>query len=252
MSTSPTHEQELVLHLPTPSGAGPDQDGEWCEVITPEGRRRLRFHDYAEIFSMPGLYERLFAEALQCTSPETVRALLQDILARRDQAPEDLAVLDIGAGNGMVGAELAEMGAGTIVGVDILPEAADAAERDRPGIYDDYRVVDLTDPPAADHEALSGAGFNCLTSVAALGFGDMPPEAFSQAFDYLADGGLLAFTIKERFTQAHADESGFSRLLRELHAGDRLETLVEHRYQHRLSVGGDPLHYVAYVAEKQG
>lgn len=80
----------------------------------------------------------------------------------------------------------------------------------------------------------------------------MPPEAFAQAFDYLEGGGLLAFTIKERFTQPQADESCFSRLLRELHETERVETLVEHRYQHRISVTGEPLHYVAYVAEKQG
>lgn len=251
MSISPIPERDFQLHLPDPAGPRPDQDAEWFEVSTGEERRRVRFHDYAEIFAIPGLYEQLFYEELQCTSPETVCGLLGETLAERGQAPDELAVLDVGAGNGMVGEELAGLGAATIVGVDILPEAAEAALRDRPDVYDDYRVVDLTDPPAEDHAALADAGFNCLTSVAALGFGDMPPEAFSQAFDYLDDGGLLAFTIKERFTQPQADESGFSRLLRELHEDGRVETLVEHRYQHRLSMAGEPLHYVAYVAEKQ-
>lgn len=251
MTTSPTPEQDLVLHLPTPAEGAPDQDAEWFEVIADGDRRRLRFHDYAEIFAVPGLYERLFYDELECSSPVTVRALLGDVLARNDRDPEDLKVLDVGAGNGMVGEELADLGASEIVGVDILPEAAEATERDRPGVYDDYRVVDLTAPDQEDHDALAGAGFNCLTTVAALGFGDMPPEAFAQAFDYLEDGGLLAFTIKERFTQPQADESGFSRLLRELQETERMNTLVEHRYQHRLSIAGDPLHYVAYVAEKQ-
>lgn len=252
MPSSQTPAQDLQVRLPTPSGDGPDQDAEWCEVITEEGEpRRLRFHDYAEIFSIPGLYERLFADELECTSPETVCSLLDGVLGDRGQDPEHLTVLDVGAGNGMVGEELAELGAGTIVGVDILPEAAEAAARDRPEVYDDYHVVDLTNPDPADHEALSERNFNCLTTVAALGFGDIPPEAFRQAFDYLDTGGLLAFTIKERFTQRHADESGFSRLLRELHAQERVETLVEHRYRHRYSAGGDPLHYIAYVAEKQ-
>lgn len=251
MPSSRTPEQDLQVHLPPASGAGPDQDAEWCEVITEGGPRRLRFHDYAEIFAIPGLYERLFAEELACTSPETVRGLLDGVLAERGQDPAELSVLDVGAGNGMVGEELADLGAGTIVGVDILPEAAEAAARDRPDVYDDYRVVDLTDPDPADHEALSARSFNCLTTVAALGFGDIPPEAFSQAFDYLDDGGLLAFTIKERFTQPHADESGFSRVLRDLHETERVQTLVEHRYRHRYAASGAPLHYIAYVAEKQ-
>jgi hypothetical protein len=98
---------------------------------------------------------------------------------------------------------------------------------------------------------LSSAGFNCLTSVAALGFGDLPPAAFSQAFEYIDDGGLITIAIKERFVQPRDDESGYSRLLRSLHDQGRLEILVEHGYRHRMSVGGAALNYVAYVGEKR-
>jgi predicted TPR repeat methyltransferase len=245
-------EGELIVHLPQADAAGLDQDAEWCEIETPEGRRRIRFHDYADIFGVPGLYERLFYDELECCSPSVVAELLRAVTASRGDDVSDLVVLDVGAGNGMVGEELRERGVSTVVGVDILPAAAEATERDRPGVYDDYRIVDLTDPPAADDEALRDAGFNCLTTVAALGFGDMPPEAFARAFDYVGDGGLIAFTIKERFTHVADDESGFSRLLRELEAQGRLRKLEEKRYQHRLAVSGQPLHYVAYVAEKLG
>jgi SAM-dependent methyltransferase len=245
-------EQELMVHIPSPSGARrEDQDAEWCVVETPQGSRRLRFHDYAAIFEIPGLYERLFYDELECVSPRVVCELLAGVLEEREQEPAGLVVLDVGAGNGMVGEQLDELGAGSITAVDILDQAAAATDRDRPDVYDDYRVVDLCDPPPADDAALAGAGFNCLTSVAALGFGDMPPEAFARAFDYVADGGLVAFTLKERFTRPEADESGFSRLIRGLHEDGRIEPLVEHRYRHRLSTAGEPLHYVAYIAEKQ-
>lgn len=244
-------DDQVLVRLPEIDGAVPDQDAEWCEVRVGEDVQRLRFHDYAEIFSVPGLYEQLFYEKLECSSPETVRGLLEDVLDERSTPASDLVVLDVGAGNGMVGEELADLGAGAIVGVDILEEAAVAAERDRPGVYDDYRVLDLTDPPAPDDAALAAAGFNCLTSVAALGFGDIPPAAFAQAFDYVEDGGLVAFTIKERFVQPRKDESGFSRLIRKMHEEDMMQTLVEHRYRHRLSVSGEPLHYLAYVVQKQ-
>jgi len=242
---------QILVRLPEVNGDAPDQDAEWCEVKVDGELQRLRFHDYAEIFSIPGLYEQLFYEKLECASPETVRGLLEDVLEERRTPPGDLVVLDVGAGNGMVAEELSDLGAGSIVGVDILEEAASAAERDRPGVYDDYRVVDLTDPPLHDDAALAAAGFNCLTSVAALGFGDIPPAAFAQAFDYVEDGGLVAFTIKERFVQPREDESGFSRLIRRMHEQDMMQTLVEHRYRHRFSVSGEPLHYLAYVAEKQ-
>lgn len=243
---------DVAIRLPDIGAGVLDQDHEWCVIDTDEGPQRVRFHDYAAIYAIPGFYEHLFYETLQCDSPQTVRDLLEGVLDERDIDAGELAVLDIGAGNGMVGEQLEDMGAGTIIGVDILAEAAAATERDRPGVYDDYHVVDLTDPAPATHAALADAGFNCLTSVAALGFGDMPPAAFAQAFDYVAPGGLVAFTIKDRFTTAAEDDSGFSGLLHHLYTDGRIEPIVEHRYRHRISSAGRPLEYVAYIAEKQG
>ena len=252
MTEAHTGGDDLTVHLPLPAGATQDQDDEWCVVESADGeRRRIRFHDYADIYAMPGLYERLFYDVLECGSPAMVRGLLEDVLDARGTDPAELTVLDVGAGNGMVAEELDDLGVASIVGVDILPEAAAAAERDRPDLYDDYRVLDLTDPAPADDAALTEAGFNCLTTVAALGFGDIPPAAFTQAFSYVDPGGLVAFTLRDRFTDAAVDESVFSRLIRALDEGGAIEPLVEHRYRHRLSVTGEPLHYVAYVAEKR-
>ena len=45
-----------------------------------------------------------------------------------------------------------------------------------------------------------------MTSVAALGFGDVPPEVFTAAFDLVEDGGWVAFTIKEDFLDGGDDE----------------------------------------------
>jgi SAM-dependent methyltransferase len=239
----------FTVHLPTGAEARCDQDAEWCEVETPEGRHRVRFHDYGEIYTIPGLYEHLFYEELQCDSPKTIRRLLSNVIDERGLDAGELVVLDVGAGNGMVGEELSELGATSIVGIDIIEEAAAAAERDRPGVYDDYRVMDLTDPEPGDDAAMAAAGFNCLTTVAALGFGDIPPNAFARAFNYVEDGGLISFNIKDRFTR-QADQSGFGRLLHRMHDEGVLEPVVEHRYRHRLAASGDPLHYMAYVSEK--
>lgn len=244
-------EPDLEVHIPDEASAAQDQDEEWCEVHVDGEVRRIRFHDYAEVYSIPGLYEQIFYEKLECDSPRTVCSLLDRALRDGDVAPGDLSVLDVGAGNGMVGEELAQLGAGTIVGVDIIEEAAAAAERDRPGVYDDYKVIDLTDPPADDHRDLREHGFNCLTTVAALGFGDIPPEAFATAYDLVEDGGWIAFNIKEDFVD-EANPSGFSRMIRGGLADGALELAADHTYQHRLAVAGDPIHYVAMVARKRG
>ena len=227
-----------------------DQDEEWCEVGVNGDARKLRFHDYGELYSVPGLYEQLFYEELECRSPETVCGLLLEELDKASVDPTDLRVFDVGAGNGMVGEELDRLGAGTLVGVDIIEEAAEATERDRPGLYDDYFVIDLTDIPADARKELEARRFNCLTSVAALGFGDIPPRAFAEAYNLVSDGGWLAFTIKEDFL-GDEDKTGFSQLIEMMLDQGNLELRGQRRYRHRLSMMREPLHYVAMAARKR-
>jgi predicted TPR repeat methyltransferase len=232
-------------------GHGMDQDEEWLEVVQDGETRRLRFHDYAEIYSIPGLYERLFYEELQCESPQAVCGLLSEELDGVVDH-EHLRVFDVGAGNGMVGEELARRGVETIVGVDIIDEAAAATERDRPGVYDAYYVLDLTDIPDETRVELEARRFNCLTTVAALGFGDMPPLAFAEAYNLIAEGGWVAFNIKHRFIADDEEPSGFARLIGRMIDDGRLEVGAERRYRHRIAVNGEPLYYVAIAARKRG
>jgi predicted TPR repeat methyltransferase len=247
-STQPPHRR---FEITFPSRASDvDQDEEWCTVRLNGDVRRLRFHDYHEVYSIPGLYEQLFYDELECRSPETVCGLLRAELRKEGANPSELRVFDVGAGNGMVGEELDRMGAGMLVGVDIIEEAAAAADRDRPGLYDDYFVLDLTDIPRDTRAELEGKRFNCLTSVAALGFGDIPPRAFAEAYNLVSDGGWLAFTIKEDFL-GEEDRTGFSQLIDMILEEGNLELCGERRYQHRLSVAREPLHYVAMAARKR-
>lgn len=244
----PTRTEDLSIRLHDNHSL--DQDEEWCEVsVDGSEPRRLRLHDYAEIYSIPGLYERLFYDELDCRSPQTVRELLADGLEESDRDPSDLRVLDVGAGNGMVGEELSRLGADEIVGVDIIEEAAEATERDRPGLYDDYKVLDLTDIPPGARADLEARRFNCLTSVAALAFGDIPPRAFAEAYNLVESGGWAAFTIKEDFL-GEGESSGFSDLIGTMVEEGSLELLEQRRYRHRLSSAGEPLHYVAMMARK--
>jgi SAM-dependent methyltransferase len=238
----------IPIALPEPSRTY-SQDDEWCVACIDGEWRQLRFHDYAEIFEVEGLYERLFYEVLKCDSPATVRGLLETELSEAGVEPGALRVLDLGAGNGIVGEEMAGLGVDRVVGVDIIAEAALAAERDRPDVYDDYRVVDLTDLAEDERAHLSDHEFNCMTCVAALGFGDIPPQAFLEAYNLVETGGWVAFNLKEDFLNGH-DRSGFSTLIsRGIEAGV-LDVRVQERYRHRISTNGEPLHYVAVVANK--
>ncbi|ACU97227.1 class I SAM-dependent DNA methyltransferase [Saccharomonospora viridis] len=227
-----------------------DQDSEYCSVLLDGSWQQVRFHDYDRIFTIPGLYEQLFHDILDCRSPDVIGKLLKEELQRNNVPASSLRVLDLGAGNGVVGEQLRTVGVGYLVGADILQEAKDAARRDRPEVYDDYHVVDMTQLTESEQDALAGHRFNALSCVAALGYGDIPPEAFRAAFNFVSDGGWIAFTIKDRFL-SDSDTSGFARLIERCTEAGVLQVRVSERYRHRLNVRGEPLHYVALVGTKQ-
>lgn len=226
-----------------------DQDSECCDVRLDGETRRIRFHDYHEIYSVPGLYEQLFYDELKCQSPTVLTELLTDTMAETGVDPGTVDALDIGAGNGMVAEELVKRGVRSVVGVDIIEEAAEAAERDRPDVYDDYFVADLTDLPPGVERSLAERGFMCMTTCAALGFGDIPPLAFAIALNMLADDAWVAFTIKDRFLDE--EESGFAKLVNRLCGSGRLEVLAKSKYRHRMAVDGRELNYLAVVARRR-
>ena len=247
MRVKTAEKRRYMIRLPTePVG---EQDSEWCELLEGGQWQRLRLHDYGFIFDRPGLYEQLFSELLCCQSPQRVVELLAGVLRDRGMGMETLNVLDVGAGNGMVGQELRTRAVGTVVGIDILEEAALAAERDRAGTYDDYVIADLTRLDETDRRRLARRGPNALTTVAALGFGDMPPEAFAVAFNLLQPPGWVAFNIRDAFLNRD-DASGFSRLIHSMVDRGYLQLDASRRYVHRRSVSGREIEYVAFVGRK--
>ena len=209
---------------------------------------KLRFHDYNEIYSRPGLYEQLFYDRLKCTSPRKVAEILDQSLVAVREPVNELRVLDLGAGNGMMGEELKRDGVARLVGADIIPEAREAAFRDRPDVYDDYFVGDFTNLEEKEAQSLEDWRFDCLTCVAALGFGDIPPAAFFTAMKMIRTDGWLAFNIKEGFLHPN-DQSGFSRLVRELIFSKYLKIHHLELYRHRLSMEGTELFYYGLVGQ---
>jgi SAM-dependent methyltransferase len=241
----------LRLALPEP-GSKFSQDDEFCVVAMPDGTwREFRFHDYDRIYQVPGLYEKIFYDVLGCDSPRFMVGLFQEALAAAGVPTETLRVLDLGAGNGIMAEELSVVGVRHAVGVDILPEAREAAERDRPGLYADYHVADFTALPEDRRAALAEHRLDTLTVVAALGFGDIPPAAFRTAYDLVADGGWVVMTIKDAFLE-ETDTTGFGGMIGESIRSGALEVVRRERFQHRLATDRSPLLYEGIVARKRG
>jgi SAM-dependent methyltransferase len=239
------------IQFPKSESTDLQQDEAYFYLQDSDSERKIRFHDYNEIYQIPGLYEQIFYDRLKCTSPSKVTSILASSLRQSEDNFSELRVLDLGAGNGMMGEELKKLGISRLVGVDIIPEAYDATIRDRPGLYDDYYVADFTELEEETVEDIASWNCDCMVTVAALGFGDIPTQAFIQAFNIINEQGWVAFNIKETFLDK-SDQSGFSKMIRELIFSEYIDIYHIERYRHRLSIEGEPLYYFALAGRKNG
>ena len=69
------------------------------------------------------------------------------------------------------------------------------------------------------------------------------------AFNIINQQGWVGFNIKESFLDER-DQSGFSRMIRDLILSKYLDVYHLERYQHRLSIDGEPLFYFAIAGKK--
>ena len=76
------------IRMPNASD-GVDQDEEWCEVVIDGERKKIRFHDYSDVFAVPGLYEELFYDNLECCSPSYIAKLLESVIREYGDSPDD-------------------------------------------------------------------------------------------------------------------------------------------------------------------
>lgn len=241
--------KQFRIQFPTTESEHLDQDEVTFVLHEGDEWTEFRFHDYDAIYQRPGLYEQIFYDRLHCQSPAKVASILRSATEQAGEFTTTLRVLDLGAGNGIMGEELRRLGAARVVGVDIIESAASACIRDRSGLYDDYVVCDMTDLDDATRSELESWSFDCLTTVAAIGFGDIPPLAFVNAFNLLRPGGWVGFNIKQTFLE-HGEKIDFSRTIRELVFTDYLEIHHLERYRHRLSIDGEPIFYYAIAGKK--
>lgn len=222
---------------------------EYFYLITETGQeRRMRIHDYAEVYQIPGLYENILCDKLQYQAPQVISKLLIEQGVQDDININDLVVLDVGAGNGISGKVLAELGVTSIVGVDVIPEAAIANQRDYPRVYLKYHIENLACLAEKTHQELVSQKFNALLISGALPH--LPFKAFYNALDLITVGGWFAVTLREEVIGQEKSENA-CQLLEQLINNKTLEIVNKKTYQQRLSINGKPLMGVAIIGKKQ-
>ena len=217
----------------------PQIGDEQIRVTFDDGEVRcFRLHDYDELYALPGVYEQIVSDRLGCESPQQLARMLAAACDTLRWARPGMRVLDLAAGNGVSGEALAAEGMRPVLGTDIVPAAREAALRDRPGLYRDYRTLDLLDLSARERSALIAAHANALSCVAPVGEdpSQLPPAVLTTAAQMLSADALVVYMhdpalgVPDPITADLWASCGIA----------RADELSRTRYVHRRTVTGEP------------
>jgi SAM-dependent methyltransferase len=228
----------------------PQADGEYVALReNGSGEEIVHIHDYARLYGVSGLYEYIVQELLECRSPQVAAEALSRALKRLAHDAPRVRLLDLGAGTGLVGELVREFGVATVVGLDALSAAREACLRDRPGVYGDYLVGDLADPPPELLAQIRDHRPNAFVAAGALGGTHVPAKALDNALALLPAGAPVVFTLDERWMRTDGP-GGFRTPVNRLLASGELQLLERSSFRHRLTTGGEAVHYELLVAAK--
>jgi len=165
-------------------------DGAYA-LKTPEDSKRL-YADWA------ATYDTTFADAHGYISPQAVAAAFK-------AAGGTGTVLDVGAGTGLVGQALADLGIDPIDGTDIAPEMlAEAALKD---IYDRLFEGDVLGRLDADDATYDG-----IVSAGTFTHGHVGPDGLDELLRVAKPGALFAISVHTE----HFKSQGFDTKLQGL------------------------------------
>ncbi|WP_018333034.1 hypothetical protein [Actinomycetospora chiangmaiensis] len=226
---------------PTP---GRRQGEEQFLLHRDRGTQRVVLHDYATVYDVPGLYEEVVQRQLQCASPATVADAAVEAGATLGLEPGALRAFDLGAGNGVVGEEMTARGITVVVGADGIPEARDAAHRDRPGLYAHYVVGERLES-AEVARLVTEEQLNALVAAGAVGEGHVPVDALDELWSAFPTNSVLALTLKDA-----PDDHDVSDVEAMISAREDTRIVVRRTFRHRLSMAGNELYYLVLAAVK--
>jgi hypothetical protein len=229
---------------------GREQHEEVLTVRWDDGREEsMRLHEYERVYAVPGLYEEVVQERLECASPGVLADAVIAEAGAAGVGAAELRAFDLGAGNGVVGEELAARGIRVVAGADNIDAARAAAERDRPGLYTEY-LTDALEDWARTERLIADHGLNLLTAAGALGRGHIPQPAFARLWDLFPSGSWLAVTVHEELARPGDEDIGD--WLAAMQAGDGATEIVHREaFRHRLTMAGDPITYLVIVGRRR-
>ncbi len=227
------------------------QSDEFFRATVDGARQRFNIHDYATLYRVPWLYDIALYHNLVCRTPTEMSAAIDKVWSEAGVERASLRALELGAGSGAFGHELRyKLGIPHLEAIDICPEAAQAAQRDRAGLYDAYHIDDLTDLSPAGEAALYAAELNVVAMASATGWGNhIPLAGFEQSFDLLTRGGWFIFHVKPNDPDPECIE--LCAWVENKVADGRLDQKYRGSHFHRKSSDGSDIYYDVVVGVKR-
>jgi ubiquinone/menaquinone biosynthesis C-methylase UbiE len=163
---------------------------------------------------------RLVAEAV-------ARALKLNHLPNKEEALSKTAIADAGCGTGLVGVELAKLGAKAIDGFDLSQGMLDVASKT--GAYRNFKIVDLTTRlPIVD------GTYDALTCCGTFTHGHLGPEPLAEFLRVIKTSGIVVATVLE----THWQEQGFEAEVQRLEKEGKAELVENDVHAYRKDAGG--------------
>ncbi len=215
-------------------------------------QKMLHAWDYKSMFKHPFLYDEYYGQYLKLDAPRIIWSYFQDVLKKQEEN-NPLRILDIAAGSGQLGSEIRKSNAEChiLVGLDILTEAKQATLRDRPGIYDDYCVLDLANLANNDLRYLKSLDPNCIFIISATGGGDTTDEhnykdveleEYKTLLSIVSSGSFFIFNVREHYTPGQKIILDFLK---------KYCKVVGHKVHfHRYLTNGEPINFQTFILKK--
>lgn len=163
---------------------------------------------------------RLVAEAV-------TRALKLNHLPNKKEALSKTSIADAGCGTGLVGVELAKLGAKEIDGLDISQGMLDVASKT--GAYRNVRIADLTTRlPIVD------GTYDAVTCCGTFTHGHLGPEPLAEFWRIIKTSGAVVATVLE----THWQEKGFEAEVQRLVKEGKAELVENDVHPYRKDAGG--------------
>lgn len=150
-----------------------------CDSQTPE-ELRVKYDTWADTYDRDVEQDWRFM-------PRNAALALQKVLPTKDAK-----ILDAGAGTGLLGEALAELGYTNVIAADLSPEMLAVAEKKQ--VYKELSQCNLEDSQAFAKET-----FDAILATGVFAFAHAGVAVLDNLFGFLKQDGVLVMTIREDY-----------------------------------------------------